>query len=175
MARSSVIRTEEEEASLASENKEERGRAPLSAIFFSPFPFFFPFTCKVGKTGITQVLPRDARRCCQERQAPPRCGAVRCGALLKARRAPPDPTPQHAGSYVHAHKHNEEGASAARIRSYGCGVPFSSFFLLSPLPPLPLPRPALGAIGWLLPLQPDRPATALERARGFKPVAGSRV
>lgn len=78
MARSSVIRTEEEEASLASENKEERGRAPLSAIFFSPFPFFFPFTCKVVKTGITQVLPRDARRCCQERQAPPRCGAVRC-------------------------------------------------------------------------------------------------
>lgn len=98
----------------------------------------------------------------------PRRDAVRCGALLKARRAPPDPTPQHAGSYVHAHKHNEEGASAARIRSYGCGVPFSSFFLLSPLPPLPLPRPALGAIGWLLPLQPDRPATALERARGFK-------
>jgi hypothetical protein len=72
------------------------------------------------------------------------------------------------GSYVHAHKHNEEGASAARIRSYGCGVPFSSFFLLSPLPPLPLPRPALGAIGWLAgfclfrPIDQRRPWSELE-------------
>jgi hypothetical protein len=80
MARSSVIRTEEEEASLASENKEERGRAPLSAIFFSPFPFFFSVHMQSRENwnhasataGCSSVLSRATS------PAAMRCGAVRC-------------------------------------------------------------------------------------------------
>jgi hypothetical protein len=136
MARSSVIRTEEEEASLASENKEERGRAPLSAIFFSPFPFFFPFTCKVGKTGITQVLPRDARRCCQERQAPPRCGAVRCVVEGEEGSSRPDAAACGGRTYMHTNTTRKEQAR----RGYGhtdveyLSLPSSSCRLCRPCP-----------------------------------------
>jgi hypothetical protein len=101
----------------------------------------------------------------------PRRDAVRCGALLKARRAPPDPTPQHAGvvrTCTQTQRGRSKRGADTVIRMW------STFLFLLPLVAFAAPALATAGLGghwlagWLLPLPPDRPATALERARGFK-------